>query len=461
MTADELDILREAVRNASDAYREETADMMVRRTQEEIAATRSRNLQEAAAKAGNAAVQSLGSFSKSLLSTESGMSKYNAGLSTVGNAAFDIGKQFGLLGFAIGGLTKLFTAGMEAVNKQNDAMLKAYDTLGELGTASGLTTRGILDLATKAGYSSHNLETFTKNVAGLGEDLLALGTTSAAGVEAFTKLISVTQKQRNEYNRLGISQEELSKRQADFIKTTVGAGISLSKSPELLMRQSLKYVDILNEMAALTGMNRDKLQEQLDMANNNLNYQTHMYELGKKEQTLREEALAAEKAGNIELRNLKLAEAETTHKTIENTEKAAMVIGKFADSAQQAGILAKLTGGAWTEISAKLSLTMPGLSELGERLKRGEDISSDLMEVAANGTRKMLDSFGGIFKLGEAGTAAAEALGVSSKNIKFLADWDSHTVAERKKAMESIQEEMAKRKEGTKLFDDVNENNHI
>ena len=130
MTADELDILREAVRNASDAYREETADMMVRRSQEEVAAAKSRNIKEAATKAGAAAVAALGGFSKSLLSTESGMSKYNAGLNAAGNAAFDIGKQFGVVGFALGGLAKLFTAGMEAVNKQNDAMLKAYDTPG-------------------------------------------------------------------------------------------------------------------------------------------------------------------------------------------------------------------------------------------------------------------------------------------------------------------------------------------
>lgn len=454
-TSDELERLTEAIQRATGAYTSETEEMRARREQEEASVAKSKAVSDAGAKAGMAAVAALGSFSKSLLSTDAGMSKYNSTLSGAGNAALDIGKNFGIAGVAIGGFVKLLTLGAELVLKQNDAMIKAYDTLGELGTASGLTTRGILELGTKAGYSSHNLEIFTKHVGSLGTDLLALGVTTARGVEAFSKLAAVTQDQRNQYNRLGISQEELTKRQSDYVRTTVGAGISIAKSPELLKQQSLKYIDVLNELAAITGISRDKAQEALDAANNNLNYQTHMYELGVKEKKLREEALVAEQNGNKELRDAKIKEADSTHAVIENTQRAAVVISKFADANQQAGILAKLTGGAWTEISAKLTRTMPGLDDLGTRLKRGEDISADLLEISANGTRDMLDNFGGVFKLGEAGTAAAEALGVSSKNIKFLAEWDSKTVEERKEALKSMQEEMKKKKEGIGLFDDV------
>jgi len=383
-----------------------------------------------------AATTSLKQFGTALFSSASGMTKYGQSVTTATNAAGDFASNFGIWGKIIGGAIKVLGFFVDAVFKQNDTMIKSFDSLSEVGATSTLTTNDIRKLGLNAGYVGERLEIFSNITKGLGTDLLGLGTTAGKGVVEFSKVASVTQETRDSFNRLGIGQEELTKIQANYIKTTIASGRSLAQSPELLRKQSLRYATVLEELAAITGMNRDTQQKTLDEANANLNFQVHMYELGKKEAELR-------KQNTVD----SIKQADAINRQIENTNAVVVVSKKMNSALDHTATLQLLAGKTWTESSAGLASKMPGLLKMLSRLDKGEDITVDFMDGMANSTEAMLKAAGGAIKIGEAGPEIAKALGISVESVKFLADYRSKDASQRKEALELIRKEIADRKE--------------
>ena len=389
-----------------------------------------------------AATTSLKQFGTALISTATGMTKYGEAVNTAAGGLYEFSKNFGPIVKILGGAAKVIGFFVEAVFKQQDAMIKSFDSLSEVGATSALTTNDIRKMGLNAGYTSDRLEKFTDITKGLGTDLLGLGTTAGKGVEQFSKVASVSQDVRDSFNRLGIGQEELTKIQANYVKTTISSGRSLARSPELLQQQSLKYATTLQELAALTGMNRDAQQKTLDEANSNLNFQIHMYELGKKEAMLREQNTEASRA-----------QADVIRKQIDATNAVVIVSKKMNSALDHTATLQLIAGKTWTESSAGLASKMPGLLKLLSRLDKGEDITVDFMDGMANATEAMLKAAGGAMKIGEAGPEIAKALGISVESVKFLAEYRSKDATQRKAALEQIRKEIEERKAGRGAFD--------
>jgi hypothetical protein len=394
---------------------------------------------------------SLNAFGSALLSSTNSMSKYQSSVTAGAKGLTDF----------VGGflpkeapihmklLLKGFTAVIDvlaffvgAVFKQNDEMIKSFDSLSEVGATTSLTTNDIRKLGLNAGYTSDRLEKFTDITKGLGTDLLSLGTTAGKGVVEFSKIASVTQDTRDGFNRLGIGQEELTKIQANYVKTTIASGRALAQSPELLQKQSLKYATTLEELAALTGMSRDAQQKTLDEANANLNFQIHMYELGKKEAELRRQNTVDS-----------IKQADAIHKQIDNTNAVVVVSKKMNSALDHTATLQLIAGKTWTESSAGLATKMPGLLKMLSRLDKGEDITVDFMDGMANATESMLKAAGGAMKIGEAGPEIAKALGISVESVKFLAEYRSKDANQRKAALEQIRIEIEARKAGKGAVD--------
>ena len=161
---------------------------------------------------------SLKLFGQALLNTERSFGKYGKAiegitaetgkfLSTMGPLAKGIGATISVLG-------KLSTVYLE----QADRLLKANDTIAQFGTAGSFTTKELMEMAHGAGVTSKNMELLTKPIASLGPALINLGGTTGEGVKAFANLTKITSEQREEYQRLGISQEQLIQSQADYIQ---------------------------------------------------------------------------------------------------------------------------------------------------------------------------------------------------------------------------------------------------
>ena len=394
MTADELRILTEAIQAASGAYSAETAEMRIRRDQEESASAKSKLIKESAARAGQAAVQALGSFSTSLLSTQAGMSKYNSAISGAGNAALDIGKNFGVAGLAIGGFVKLLSMGAELVLKQNDAMIKAYDTLSEFGMTAKLTTTDILKIGSASGYTSHNLEIFTKNAVKVSTELAALTGSASTGTEAFGKLTKITQEQRNQYNRLGQSQEKVTQLQTDWVKITVQSGQSLSKNTDQMQKSSLRYIDSMNELAALTGINVEQQQESQRIAMQNENFNAYISAQDLKRQRLDEEADA--KKGTVEEAALRAKSEEISNMIASKTAYATWITATASASmaAKQLEAISTNSAVIYTDNNASLKLANIDMDKLNRKMMRGEDARIDGMAERNKATQRYNDQYG-------------------------------------------------------------------
>jgi len=209
------------------------------------------------------------SFGKALLSNEQGFAKYNQTLSSAGDAAMSLGKNFGLLGMGLGIAIKGLTMAAEQFTKQADNTLKATDNLSKLGGAGALTADQVLTMGHKAGLTSANLDVMTKAAAKANTGMAGLGGTVGEGIVAFGKMTAVTSEQRQAFQRMGVSQEELMAQQADYVKLQEMSGKSMAasaKDGDKLRKQSLEYAENLTRLSALTGKSADKLQAEQNAA---------------------------------------------------------------------------------------------------------------------------------------------------------------------------------------------------
>ena len=166
------------------------------------------------------------------------MAKYSDGLSTLGDAVSKTAENFGPLGKAVGATVQVFTKLVGAQMQQVDSLLKANDQLAQFGTAGSFTTKGLMDMAHGAGVTSKNMDTLINPIKSLGPALTSLGGTAGDGVKAFTSMAKITNQQREEFQRLGVSQEQLIQNQADYVKLQMMSGKSMTN--ELKDRAALQ-----------------------------------------------------------------------------------------------------------------------------------------------------------------------------------------------------------------------------
>ena len=192
------------------------------------------------------------------------MAKYSDGLSTLGDAVSKTAENFGPLGKAVGATVQVFTKLVGAQMQQVDSLLKANDQLAQFGTAGSFTTKGLMDMAHGAGVTSKNMDTLINPIKSLGPALTSLGGTAGDGVKAFTSMAKITNQQREEFQRLGVSQEQLIQNQADYVKLQMMSGKSMTnelKDRAALQRASLEYTENLLTLSNLSGQDAESLKK--------------------------------------------------------------------------------------------------------------------------------------------------------------------------------------------------------
>jgi len=215
---------------------------------------------------GSGAIQ----FSRALTSGQDGLSKYGNALNTAGNGLGTLLMSLGPVGAVLGAFTKLFTSTVDSVFGRVDNLNKGFDQLAELGGAAQFTTKTLGDLAKDANYLPVNGESLklVKIISDLGPSLMSLGNTSGEGMKKFAEIASFATKSkeeqnliRNQFNTIGISQEKLTKYQADYVKQQGMLNQSRAKEPKQLSDESLKYVTTLASLAALTGETTETISQ--------------------------------------------------------------------------------------------------------------------------------------------------------------------------------------------------------
>ncbi len=240
---------------------------------EREAAAATKSLKEA----GAAATKGLFNLSSTLTNTSADLTKWGSTIGGVGDVAMSVGKHFGVLGNTIGGVIKGFSVMAPMLLDQTQKMLKAFDSLSEMGGTTNMTTEQVRQLGRASGYTVDNLDKFVNSVKIVGKDINALGVNSAAGTKLFGQMTAVGEKNIQAYNRLGISQEQLTEAQAMYVKQSSNAGMVLSKSPKELQRASLEYVDQLVKLRELTGMSVKESQSALEQAQVQENFNAYIH----------------------------------------------------------------------------------------------------------------------------------------------------------------------------------------
>ena len=145
------------------------------------------------------AKNALGQFADTLVfNSEQGFGKFSGALNSAGDAAFELGKSFGLLGSIIGAIIKAGTVVADTFLKQADAQNAFVTDMYKMGAVSGQSSESLTDLARQAGYSAGELSKLVPSLKAAGQGLAALGKTTGDGTSTLLEMFNVgndTEKQ--------------------------------------------------------------------------------------------------------------------------------------------------------------------------------------------------------------------------------------------------------------------------
>jgi len=198
----------------------------------------------------------LGSFVLSVLGAQEGFAKYNSTIGGLGDAAFSVGKSFGIFGFIIGGLFKVGSEVLQYQTQQADGLLNATDAISRMGAAGTFSVEQVRQMGRGAGLSSLELEKLTKPMQSVEGGFVALGGTTSEGIKKFGEMTAVSEDVRREFKRLGMGDQERNQALADFVTYMNKSGTAVSGNLATqggLQKAALAYTRNLYELAEMTG----------------------------------------------------------------------------------------------------------------------------------------------------------------------------------------------------------------
>lgn len=362
-------------------------------------------------------------FADALLKNEDGLTKYSSAVGSAGDAALDIGSKFGILGTIIGGLIKGATVVIEAQMKQADAQVKAVQDISKLGGAGAYTTKEILKLSHSAGYTLENFNKLLKPIQGLGVGIQSLGAGAVEGQREFIKLADVGKDTRMAFFRLGISQEELTQSQADYVNLQRMTGRMITQQMRdsgELRKASIQYTLQLQELSYLTGLSVEESKKALQQTTNTIQMTAINADRSLKLMNLEERRnnATAEELVQIE-KTIALLKAQKEGLDNANQAMAAMGGGKEAGAAMQQFLA---TGTASEEMARRFGMLGMDLNKVYAQFQEtGKfDIPAFIDEYKKKMAEKMPAMLEGIKMAGGDAEAYAKSIGMSKDEIEFV-----------------------------------------
>lgn len=362
------------------------------------------------ADAQDQAKSALNNFVTGLTNTSTEFAKYNSTLKSAGDAAVSLGKNFGLVGLALGGLIKGVTSIAQAATTQADNSLKATDEFNKMGAAGGHTAKSIAEMGIKIGLSNEQFGLMPKALKRAGDSIVSLGANTADGQKKLMGMLAVTNEQREAFQRLGIGQEELMERQSDYVALQRASGMQLvsnMKTEAGLQRASLEYTKNLLVLADITGQDVDSVAAQQKAAQSAYEIQLDNFRIARE---IKKAELDTSEEGKKRVEQLK-AEKKSRDDTL-------AIVSSIGDQDLTAGLQKFFSTGAITEQSAMYAQMGIDMQGFRKRMQEGEDISGEF----ANALRDAV-----VKKNEEIGTAAAfnketgKAFGQTEKILSFVA----------------------------------------
>ena len=207
-------------------------------------------------KAMYASVTGLKGFTSAVLSSEQGFTKYNSAIGSAGDAAWNVGKNFGILGVVLGGLLKVGSEVLQYQTKQADGLLTATDSLAKMGAGGAFTAEQVRKMGADAGLTSLELDKLIKPMQSVKGGFVALGGTQAEGMKKFGEMAAVSEDVRREFKRLGMGDQERNQSLADFVSLMNASGQAATGAlgtQQGLQKAALDYTRNMYELSSITG----------------------------------------------------------------------------------------------------------------------------------------------------------------------------------------------------------------
>ena len=335
-------------------------------------------------RATNQAIASMASFGKALTSgAEGGFSKFSGGLESASGAVASLANNFGLLGKVFGGIVQVGAKVITMQLKQADDALKASDEIKKLGNAGALSTKQVMDMVHGAGLSAAEAGKLTNAMKKAGSGVIGLGDKFGDGAVAFGKMVAVTNEQREGFQRLGISQEELMGYQGDYLALQKASGMQMSKqgkSGEALQKASLDYTRNLVELSNISGNDLATTQQ-------NIKAEKERYEYVLANTMQQREIDRANASGDTARAKQLTEEMEARDKLIKSTSQ-------YLSESDKAGLAMFLTTGSYTEASAKFATAGVDMEGFREKIKAGKDVTAEFQQAMKDATGRQVDQLG-------------------------------------------------------------------
>ena len=222
-------------------------------------------------------------FGSSVYKSDRSLTKYTSSIDRMTDGIAGLAMNIPLFGGAIGGLIKVVGQLTSSTLKYDQAYLDSYDQLSQFGFAGTEVADSLHELTMGTGYTRDAVSKLTKITTGLGDNLLGLGKTAGQGAISFFKIAEVGAETRDEFRRLGMSQEDLTKHQAEYIKMQGKLGNLQRKDTDTLKDESLKYTKSLVKLSALTGKSVDQVENSMKERMNDYTFNAYIRETESKQ----------------------------------------------------------------------------------------------------------------------------------------------------------------------------------
>lgn len=426
------------------------AEAEAKAREKQIEATQNYN---SALHSGHAA---LTSFTSAIISGEKGFTKYGSAVSSAGDAAWSLGKNFGIAGMALGGITAVATKLIAVQFQQLDAQVKLKDEFSKMGQIGGGTTKELAGLAKQAGYSYLDLQKLSKPLQTAGQALMSMNNAGQSGAETFLKMANVGKETRMRFERLGVSQEELTGMQAEYVSLQRMSGAAFrdqAKDAEKLKKNSLEYANQLVTLSTLTGKNVETLQAEERQARLTFEEAVQTRKESARMRQLESEAKAADAAGNKELAAAKRAEASKVEAEQKNRQSFIReMAGKFGpEYAQQLAKVART--GAFDESTRGLANLGLSAAQIKSMAASGDKAEFDKLGDKINtGIDRKVTTMGTALQFG--GAELGREVGVTQNVLEQTAGQQGQSAAAlRKEAEEKVRIQGENRNKEGKVID--------
>lgn len=394
--------------------------------------------------AGKDTVGAFLSLGKTMLDAKGSFGAYGDAVNKAGNAAADLASEFGIVGKILGLFIKGATKVVEYQLKQADAVIKGVDQLGKLGAAGAMTGDQLVKFAHSAGYTTQQLDKLIKPIESMKSGLVVLGGNAQEGAKEFAKMAAVGQQTRESFRRLGVSQEELTQHQADYVALQARSGRSISqemKDRGGLQKASLEYTKNLVELSAITGKSVEEAKKELEATQATYTRALANAALGAEEAKLRKIMNSEADADQKAKAKARLDEIEAIKKNRDQVDKAlsSVPLNEAQKAAYQEFIETGRRTKDFNETFGQLNINFEAQRE---KFLKGQMSEGEFRESLKKGILDRVEQVGDSARI--AGEDFGKQVGLGAEMVKFAASNSAQDLAEgAKDAKEKIGEAAA------------------